>query len=89
MPGLNLGRTDPHYLRAHPLIEGRMDEGRLARLMDEAHARKGWLIFFGHDVVDGPSPYGCSPALLTAALRAAAERGIPCVSVAEGLRRAA
>lgn len=86
-PGVNAGRTDRHYLRANPLIDRRIDAAAIQRLMDETLARSGWLIFYGHDVVENPSPYGCSPALLTAALRAAQERGIPCVTVAEGLRR--
>lgn len=89
VPGLNHGQADLQFLRANPLMDGRMDAAQIARMMDDALARNGWLIFYGHDVVDGPSPYGCSPALLEAALRAAKERGIPCVSVAEGLRRAA
>ena len=88
MPGLNVGRVDRQFLKAVPLIEGRVDADGIARAMDDALARKGWLIFYGHDVTARPSPYGCSPALLEAALRAAAARDIPRVGVAEGLRRA-
>ncbi|GEO99163.1 polysaccharide deacetylase family protein [Methylobacterium haplocladii] len=87
VPGINVGRTDLHFLRANPLMDGHLDIEGIAGLMDAACACNGWLIFYGHDVVDDPSPYGCSPALLEAALRAASDRGIPCVSVAEGLRR--
>ena len=86
--GLNRGRTDLQFLRANPLIDGRMDAKTIARLLDDALARKGWVIFYGHDVVRNPSPYGCSPELLETALRAACERGIACVTVAEALRRA-
>lgn len=88
LPGLNLGRADRLLLRANPLIEGGNDAASIARLMDDALARGGWLIFYGHDVAARPSPYGCTPGLLGAALRAASERGIACVTVAEGLRRA-
>lgn len=88
VPGINAGRADLQFLRANPLMDVRLDAAGIVRLMDEACACNGWLIFYGHDVVHDPSPYGCSPALLEAALRAAADRGIPCVSVAEGLRRA-
>ena len=87
VPGLNAGRIDRHFLRANPLVDGRMDARRIGRLMDEAVARNAWLIFYGHDVAQAPSPYGCSPALLEAALDAAARRGVPAVSVAEGLAR--
>lgn len=88
VPGLNVGRTDLQFLRANPLMEVWTDPARIAGLMDAALARRAWLIFYGHDVVDRPSPYGCTPGLLEAALRLAADRGIPCVTVAEGLRRA-
>lgn len=88
VPGLNVGRTDLQFLRANPLTDVSTDAERIARLMDAALARKAWLIFYGHDVVDRPSPFGCTPGLLEAALRLARERGMPCVTVAEGLRRA-
>jgi len=86
--GLNVGLADRDLLRANPLTEADLDAGRAVALMDEAVARGGWLIFYGHDVTDRPSPYGCTPALLDTVLRAAADRAIPCVSVAQGLRRA-
>ncbi|NEU13495.1 polysaccharide deacetylase family protein [Methylobacterium sp. BTF04] len=87
VPGLNAGFTDPHMLHANPLVDARLDPATLERLMQRALARRGWLIFFGHDVSDDPSPYGCTPGLLTAVLAAAARRGIACVTIAEGLRR--
>lgn len=87
VPGLNVGRADLQLLNAHPLMDGRTDAARIARMMDEALEKKGWLVFYGHDVVENPSPYGCSPALLEAALRAASDRGIACVPVTEALRR--
>ena len=50
-------------------------------------ATGGRLIFHGHDVVETPSPYGCTPRMLRDALEAAARRKMPIVSVAEALRR--
>jgi len=88
VPGINSGRTDLQFLRANPLMDGYIDLAGIVRLMDAACACNGWLIFYGHDIADDPSPYGCSPALFEAALRAAVDRGIPCVPVSEGLRRA-
>ncbi|WP_019904105.1 polysaccharide deacetylase family protein [Methylobacterium sp. 77] len=85
VPGLNAGRIDRHFLRANPLFDRCLDADSLARLMDEAVARNGWVIFFGHDVAEGASPYGCSPSLLDATLAAAKRRGIPTVSIAEGM----
>lgn len=86
-PGINRGRVDSQFLLANPLIDGRMDSARVAKLLDAAAARNGWLIFYGHDVAEDPSPYGCSPRLLDEILRAASDRGFACVTVAEGLRR--
>ena len=37
---------------------------RSSARFDEAQINNGWLIFYGHDVAERPSPYGCSPALL-------------------------
>ncbi|GJE18682.1 polysaccharide deacetylase family protein [Methylobacterium marchantiae] len=88
LPGLNAGRIDRHFLRANPLFDRCLDADILTRLMDEAVSRNGWVIFFGHDVVEAASPYGCSPALLEATLAAANRRGIPVVSIAEGLAMA-
>jgi hypothetical protein len=46
----------------------------------------GWLIFYGHDVAERPSPYGCAPALLNHALETAARRKIPALTMAEAMR---
>ena len=88
VPGLNHGLVDPSLLRANPLVDAALPPGRLEALMDLALARRGWLIFFGHDVAEDPSPYGCTPGLVGAVLAAAAHRGIACTTIAEGLRRA-
>ena len=84
--GLNAGRVDRHLLRANPLVDVHTDIDGIRRLMDEALERKAWLIFYGHDVTAKPSPYGCRPELLEAALRAAAARDIRCVTVSRALQ---
>jgi peptidoglycan/xylan/chitin deacetylase (PgdA/CDA1 family) len=86
LPGVNCGTVDLHYLRSTPLIDRHIDRAGIDRAFDDAIASNGWLIFYGHDVEDAPSPYGCSPALLRHALEAAARRKIPAISVAEALR---
>jgi hypothetical protein len=50
------------------------------------NAINGWLIFYGHDVTERPSPYGCSPALLAHALEAASRRNFPVLTMAEAMR---
>jgi peptidoglycan/xylan/chitin deacetylase (PgdA/CDA1 family) len=86
-PGVNSGVIDLQFLRASPLVSCEIDIDGVDRYFDEAVASGGWLIFYGHDVVDAPSPYGCTPALLRHALTAAEKRSIPIVTVAEALRR--
>jgi peptidoglycan/xylan/chitin deacetylase (PgdA/CDA1 family) len=86
LPGVNSGTVDLQYLRAVPLIEHQIDRDGIDRVLDEALASNGWLIFYGHDVEATPSPYGCSPELLRHALEAAARRKIPALSVADALR---
>ena len=86
VPGVNSGTVDLQYLRAVPLIEHQIDRDGIDRVLDEALASNGWLIFYGHDVEATPSPYGCSPELLRHALEAAARRKIPALNVADALR---
>jgi peptidoglycan/xylan/chitin deacetylase (PgdA/CDA1 family) len=88
LPGVNHGTIDLQFLRASPLIGRYIDRDGIERAFDEAAATGGWLIFYGHDVVEKPSPYGCTPRMLRDALEAAVRRKMPIVSVAEALRRA-
>ncbi|WGD52284.1 polysaccharide deacetylase family protein [Bradyrhizobium sp. CB1650] len=87
LPGVNRDLIDLQFLRASPLVDCETDTDDIDRYFDEAIDSGGWLIFYGHDVVDQPSPYGCTPALLRHALKAAQTRGMPIVTVAEALRR--
>jgi hypothetical protein len=88
LPGVNSDLVDLHFLRATPLIDEDIDTSGVERAFDQAAASGGWLIFNGHDVAAEPSRYGCTPQLLRHALKAASQRDIPIVSVAEALRRA-
>jgi len=88
LPGVNSGTIDLHFLRSTPLIERDINRDEIDRAFDEAAAKCGWLIFYGHDVGPVPSPYGCSPSLLRHALEAASRRKIQILTVAEALRRA-
>jgi peptidoglycan/xylan/chitin deacetylase (PgdA/CDA1 family) len=87
LPGVNRDVIDLQFLRASPLVDCEIDTAGVDRYFDEAVASGGWLIFYGHDVVEAPSPYGCTPALLRHALKAAEKRNVPIVTVAEALRR--
>jgi peptidoglycan/xylan/chitin deacetylase (PgdA/CDA1 family) len=87
LPGVNSDVIDLQFLRASPLIDREIDRAGVDRYFDEAVARGGWLIFYGHDVTDRPSPYGCTPHLMRHALEAAGKRNMPIVTIAEALRR--
>ncbi|MCK1419815.1 polysaccharide deacetylase family protein [Bradyrhizobium sp. 180] len=87
LPGVNHGVIDLQFLRASPLIDRDIDTTGIDRYFDEAVASGGWLILYGHDVADRPSPYGCTPHLMCHALKAAEKRSVPIVTVAEALRR--
>lgn len=87
LPGVNRDVIDLQFLRASPLVNCEIDPAGIDRYFDEAVESGGWLIFYSHDVVDAPSPYGCTPDLLRHALLEAEKRGLPIVTVAEALRR--
>jgi peptidoglycan/xylan/chitin deacetylase (PgdA/CDA1 family) len=84
--GVNAGGVDLQFLRAMPLVDREMDRDGIDRAFDEAQTNNGWLIFYGHDVIDRPSRYGCSPALLAYALAAASRRKIPVLTMAEAMQ---
>lgn len=86
VPGVNTGFVDLQFLRATPLIDHDIDRDGIERMFDEAASTNGWLIFYGHDVTERPSLYGCTPALLRHALQAASRRKMPILTMAEALR---
>src|ERR1700678_3334673 len=85
VPGVNSGTVDLQFLHAMPLIDQHIDRDAIERALDETQINNGWLIFYGHDVAESPSPYGCSPALLNHALEAASRRKIRGLNMAEAL----
>jgi len=86
-PRINHGRTDAQYLHSLPLVNREINEGQIDRAFEETAKRKGWLIFYTHDVAIGPSDYGCSPRLLRHALKAAASFGVQIETVKAALTR--
>jgi len=83
--GIMAGHVDPGLLKAVELYETTLSPGKIARVLDETVRRNGWAVFFGHDVTDDPSPYGCSPGLLERLLRETARRSIRVSTVREAL----
>ena len=85
VPGVNSDTVDLQFLRAMPLIDRHIGRDEIERAFDQAQTYNGWLIFYTHDVADRPSPYGCSPDLMSHALEAASQRKIPVLNMAEAL----
>jgi peptidoglycan/xylan/chitin deacetylase (PgdA/CDA1 family) len=81
--GFNGPLVDLNLLRANCLYGGMENVVEAKRLVRQNANHKGWLIFYSHDVADRPSAYGCSPALLEAVTRFAADHGARLLTVAE------
>jgi peptidoglycan/xylan/chitin deacetylase (PgdA/CDA1 family) len=85
VPGFNGPEIDLSLLRANSLY-GDLDEARRAEeLILENTKRKSWLIFYTHDVRPEPSAFGCTPALLEAAVSCAVRSGCRILTVRETL----
>jgi peptidoglycan/xylan/chitin deacetylase (PgdA/CDA1 family) len=83
--GINSGTADIGRLYAVRLYNGAINEKDIARLIADAALQKSWLIFYTHDVEDEPSKFGCSPALMEYAVRAAASSDVAILPVVEAL----
>jgi peptidoglycan/xylan/chitin deacetylase (PgdA/CDA1 family) len=70
-------------------IEGPDGEAIAMSWIDLAAERGAWLILYTHDVVERPSPFGCTPAVLKGLIDRALARDAEIVTVAEGARRLA
>lgn len=80
--GLNAGRADRNLLQAIGLESRRLPGYDLEKLVSDAAASKGWLIAYGHDVSDAPTPYGCRPDDLDRLIRLAKAAGLDIQPVA-------
>ncbi len=61
--GINISPVDLLSLKA-VLLGGRNTLDYVKTCIDEAIEKKGWLIFFTHDVNENPSEWGCTPGYL-------------------------
>lgn len=86
--GFNGPEIDLNLLRANGLY-GDVERARQAEdLITENAKRRTWLIFYTHDVRPNPSAFGCTPALLEAAVSSAARSGCRILTVREALAEA-
>lgn len=87
--GVNAGRADRTLLQAIGLESRRLPGYDLEDLVEQAAAARGWLIAYGHDVSDAPTPYGCRPEDLDRLIRLAKTAGLDVLPVAAAWRVAA
>ncbi len=85
--GVNAGRADRAATQAIGLESRRLPGYDLEALMAETANRRGWLIAYGHDVMDGPTPYGCTPDDLDRVIRLAKAAGLDILPVGQALAR--
>jgi peptidoglycan/xylan/chitin deacetylase (PgdA/CDA1 family) len=83
--GVQTGRADLNALKSEPLFEPAVRPDRLKDLSRQTAVRRGWLIFHSHDVQNNPSPRGCFPRTLEAAVRIALDAGCRVLTVAEAI----
>jgi peptidoglycan/xylan/chitin deacetylase (PgdA/CDA1 family) len=69
--GVNVSPVDSNLLRANHLYSATFDSGAIEHLLRVNDRRRGWLVFYTHDVRDNPSPWGCRPGQFEAVLRLA------------------
>lgn len=85
--GINGPEIDLNLLRANSLY-GDVDQLEpVRRLIVENEKRRGWLVFYSHDVRPLPSRFGCTPELLEAAVSFASQRAGSIVTVAQALAK--
>ena len=85
--GINAGRMDPDQLSARPLEARSWSAAAIEAAVAAAKARRGWVVFFTHDVSETPTPFGCTPAMLGHLLETLARAELDIAPVAEALDR--
>ncbi len=72
----NIGEADLNLLKAYFLDRrNNADIDQVKRVIDHSNSCQGWLIFATHDVVENPSPYGCTPKFFKEVVEYAARSG--------------
>lgn len=86
-PRVNAGRVDFAQLGSIGLESRALDLDHVARMLDEALARTGWVIFHTHDVSAAPSMFGCPLDAFERVVAMVAERGIDVLPVKNAAAR--
>lgn len=85
--GINEGRIDLNGLRANKLYSDSVTIDDVKSLIEKNAARRGWLIFYTHDVQPQPGEFGCTPAYLEQVSREAVSSGAELLTIGEAVNR--
>ncbi len=85
--GLNEGTVDRAGLVSIGLESKSLADFDMEAVAAKAAAQGAWLVLYGHDVGDRPSPYGCSPKQLERMILAAKAAGLDILPVKDALAR--
>ena len=85
--GINRSAIDLGQLLAVRLYDHLMSPDRLDRLVADAVASRGWLVFYTHDVQPHPTEHGCTAGLIEDALVAARRHGCAVATLDAALDR--
>lgn len=72
-PGINTSPVDLNLLRANKLYSCSFDLKAISRLIRDNEEKRGWLIFYTHDLSDCPSGFGCTPAQFESVVKLVAQ----------------
>jgi len=82
---INAGVADLNQLSAFFLEKTRDNIQPVKDLIDHNRDARGWLILATHDVVDGPSPYGCTPEFFAEVVKYSIQSGATILPVVKAL----
>ena len=84
-PGINHGTIDLTTLLANKLYQRKTSFNQIDHLIRLASEKRGWLIFYTHDVSHSPSEFGCSPEILSYSMKAAKDSGACVLNIKDAL----
>ena len=79
--GMNIGKVDLPNLKTVKLYRDRFSIEEIGKQIQQAIARRAWLIFYTHDVQNDPSPYGCAPDYFQAVVNLCAESKVKVLTI--------
>lgn len=85
--GVNAGAVDMAQLKAIPIETRNFGQVDFDGLIAQAKATNGWLVFFGHDVREQPTAYGCTPEQLSSIVGKVKDAGIEILPVKSAAAR--